>query len=767
MKKKLEDEIEKKLEYIGLDLENVPETLKIFEPLNFRTTKKYEENKYRQYRFIPVKDIEILLSPTNRLQSIEEKYSKASSIYSYLVPETEENILKHATFLHMLKKIKIEDIENVEAEQKQISTKVPFKVKYPGNYLWQIYYSENSDKYFMLVPTEDSDYSTFFFVLKKQLEKKKGGKIFVPISYIDYSRGLLSKSEIEDIENYLWLFTKDWPNIYEVHNKTDQITIQIVGDTEIYEKIKTPYKIILNNKIDTNEFYKLIKALFILQTELPHYYKFETNVSSNGELEFYFENKKIEYSVIAEFINQEYETLINKETEIKGKLKELKEKLEKLQIESTLLEADYFSKEKQISTYLECKKSFLGKVKYYIKYSKKSKNKKINIPQMQKENTVEEKNNVSDDIQLNEKINLVTGKHTLEELIERYKKYAEIENETKNILMDINALKLKNKNISKKIENASKFIEEIDKHKKSIFEFWKYANKDEVAALSEGEEEIINVVPQIKRKFDYEVDGQSFGEYIDKLQRKELTKEEFDSLYISSTEILNVINTLIADKPQAKKELENSLKTLKEEISEDKKLSEKEDFDIFGSLIEDSRKVKTIANKTHREIQKDKYAILDIHKNTKSTEYKFCLDGTIKNIKGALKKIHADQEITIYKAIAKEELNVEKFNIFNLSAEKEINKVSKENENKINLYKINVQKNANIIAYTNSIFYDNKNRTLPIGMDLSTNVLIDSSRIIELSDKPIKTFRMVTFEDPMNELSKIKVKTINVFEGKI
>ena len=35
--------------------------------------------------------------------------------------------------------------------------------------------------------------------------------------------------------------------------------------------------------------------------------------------------------------------------------------------------------------------------------------------------------------------------------------------------MDINAIKLKNKNMAKKIENATKFIEEIDNHKKKYF----------------------------------------------------------------------------------------------------------------------------------------------------------------------------------------------------------------------------------------------------------------------------------------------------------
>ena len=39
------------------------------------------------------------------------------------------------------------------------------------------------------------------------------------------------------------------------------------------------------------------------------------------------------------------------------------------------------------------------------------------------------------------------------------------ENNLKNIIMDINALKLKNKNLEKKIENASIYIKDIDSHK--------------------------------------------------------------------------------------------------------------------------------------------------------------------------------------------------------------------------------------------------------------------------------------------------------------
>ena len=46
--------------------------------------------------------------------------------------------------------------------------------------------------------------------------------------------------------------------------------------------------------------------------------------------------------------------LVTKEINIENEQEILKEKLEKLQIEGALLDADYIAKEKQISTYLEC-----------------------------------------------------------------------------------------------------------------------------------------------------------------------------------------------------------------------------------------------------------------------------------------------------------------------------------------------------------------------------------------------------------------------------
>ena len=82
------------------------------------------------------------------------------------------------------------------------------------------------------------------------------------------------------------MFTKDWPLIYEVYDKNEELSIQIIGETNVYGKIKTPYKIELKTAKEANKFYKLVKALFILQTELPHYFNFKTNIDENCSLNF-------------------------------------------------------------------------------------------------------------------------------------------------------------------------------------------------------------------------------------------------------------------------------------------------------------------------------------------------------------------------------------------------------------------------------------------------------------------------------------------------
>ena len=747
-------EIKNKLEYIGLNLEEIPETLKLVEDLQFKPNTGFDEKKYRQYRFVSPKEIQILLSPTNRLDDIKEKYSKASPLALYLDSKSEENQEKYATFLRMLNEVKIEDIEKIEKEQQTINKKIPFKVRYSGNYLWQIYYSEATDQYFMIVPTEDKDYSTFFYVLKKQVEKKKAGKIFVPISNSDYSRDLLNKTEIQSLENYLWLFTKDWPSIYEVYDKTEKLSLQIVGDTEVYGTIKSEYKVKLSNKIEANKFFKLVKALFIMQSELPSYYRFETRIDKQGSLEFYYEDYLMEYDNLSDWLNDEYKILLDIEKKALAENNSLQGKVKRLKRQSQEFEAEYLSKEKQISTFLECKKTFFGKVKYFFKYSGKKSKQKEKIIEDEKEETPE----VNEEIK--EKLK---SQYTLDELIQKGKEANESETNLKNTKMDINALKLKNLNLVKKIENATAFINEIDSHKKSIFEFWKYSNKDEVKALEEGEEETINVKPRAK-VFDYEEDFEEFGEEMDKVQRKELTKEELDCVYLTTTDQLEIINKKKTEKTTST-ELEQYMKKIKKDLQNEKDITEEDVIDIFGGLSEDTRKITKLANKSHREHPKNKYSILRISKTLKTVEYMASLENVINIIEKAIEKNKLSQEVAGYKWIEEDQnIDTNEFNIFNLNPEKEIeNALMGTESGKVNLYKMNFDKNIKAIAFSNCVYYDNQNKTLPVGMDKDTRILakiLDTD--ISLDSK--KVIRVGRLEDENDLSSKLIIKTINVLE---
>lgn len=762
-KKKVEvdSKVQEKLDYIGLDLSKIPKTLKEYSDINFRTLKGYDEKKYKQYRFVNINDIEILLSPTNRINSIKEKYEKAMPLCFYLDSNNEENLLHYTEFLNMLNKVTISQIEAVEKEQKKLAKQIPFKVKFTGNYLWQIYYSEISDKYFMIVPIEDSDYSTFFYLLKKKLENKKSEKIFVPISLVDYEGEILKKDEIKDLENYLWLFTKDYPLIYEVSNKKGEVSLEIIGETEIYEKIKTLYKVSLKTSKEAAKFYKLVKALFVLQTELPHYYKFETNIDEEANLEFYLENSNIKYEILPEFIMQQYLKSVSLKNKTISDLEELNIKLEKLQKESKLLEEEYMAKEKQITTFLECKKTFFGKVKYFFKFGKNKKNKEEKIEEIEEDIQEPEEKHRKNKFKLEER------NYTLYELEQSYKELEVKEEEANHIVMDINALKLKNKNLKKKIENASNYIEEINQHKKSIFEFWKYSNKDAVASLEEGEEEEFNV-KKLEKVFNFEDDFEEFGIEADKLQRNRLTDSELESVFISSTNLLPLLNRMNL-KIAENKEISEQLKKIKlgdEKNSRKEEEEEEESFNIFGRIKQTNNKERTIGNKTHREQPRDKIEILEIKKETKGIELKRHLEDILKDIKKALKKNQLPEDMYVYK-VTSEELEFNTLQSVSLNVEEELNeflKDDKRNEN-LYLYQIKLPKETNYVAYTNIIFFDNKNMTLPVGMNLSSKILIDLSEL-KVSEEKEKKLNKLQFEEEQEDFSKMIVRKISLREIK-
>ena len=331
--------------------------------------------------------------------------------------------------------------------------------------------------------------------------------------------------------------------------------------------------------------------------------------------------------------------------------------------------------------------------------------------------------------------------------------------------MDINALKLKNKNLKRKIQNASNYLDEINKHKKSIFDFWKYSNKDAVSSLDEGEEEEINV-KKIEKVFNFEDEFENFGIELDKLQRNKFTDQELESSFIASTDILNLINRIYLDQAE-NKEISEELKRLKiaRELDDDVEIEE-EAFNIFGRIKQASNKERTIGSKTHREQPRDRYAILDIKKGSKGIELKRNIERVIKDIKSAMKKNSLKEDTYVYK-ISTEKLELNTIEAVSLDIEKELKQFFEQDKikSKIYLYKIKIPKGTNFIAFTNIVFYDNKNMTLPVGMNLSSKILIDLGNL-HMIEENTKSLKKLQFENEKDDFSKINVKNIELVELK-
>lgn len=744
-----EDEINKKLKYIGLDLNKVPEFFMNPSNIEYRPLKSYDENSYRVYRYIPISKIQILLTPMNRMDSIKEKYSKSNTLKSYLKPENENDIDKHATFLKMLKEVKIEEIEKLNKEQEMLNKNIPFKVKFEENYLWQIYYSDINDTYFMLVPTEDLDYASFFYLLKKQIEYHKTKKeqlIYVPIVYENYSNYFLKNYEIQDLEKYLWYFTKEWPNIYEVYDIEGKKSLQIVGDTVVYENLESVYKNKFESKEEALRFYKFLKAMFILSTELPHYYKFKVKIDKNGAVGFVLSNKEITYENMFTILADDYKKAVDEILSLEKEKNQLSDKIEELKIVSSKKDQEYLTKEKQIATYLECRKTFLGRVKYFFKLKKKKKQSSVE----------KEKNDINETSKKNKEeiVNLSFSKrefYTIEDIVKIYKELDLLLENVKNLKLDYNALTSKIESMDVKIKNANLYIEEIDKHEKSIFEFWKYANKDEKLMLNQGTVSQNIIKKTIEKVYNFDEDVEEIGEVIDKTQRAVYSKNDTDSIFIATTDILDVLNNIDDEDV-----VEKSLNDIKEELENNRLLFSTDKIDIFGGMSEDNTQIKKLSGKKHRETQKDKLKILEITRETTLQEYKNKLKGILNEIKRCIDKQKKLISIPAYITLKNKE-NLEGLKVANLNLEDEIHEMNE--TKKIVLYKINLKENTKVVYFSNIVYYDNYNKTLPIGMNINAKCLINLEKY-QLNEINKENFRISNLVDEF----KIKTKDICVYE---
>lgn len=226
-----------------------------------------------------------------------------------------------------------------------------------------------------------------------------------------------------------------------------------------------------------------------------------------------------------------------------------------------------------------------------------------------------------------------------------------------------------------------------------------------------------------------------------------------DSIYITDTKTLTDINAL---RDEERDNFDESIDKLKKEALETEILFTSEDFDIFGGISEDKTKINTLGNIKHREINKNKFRILDITKNTNNEQYVKRIEEIINSLDKSIEKSEFGYKLNAFYA-SENPLEAKDYELLYINPKSALESV-KDSE-KINLYNIRLNKNTKAIALTNIAYYDNTNRTLPLGMNVSEKILVDM-RKIKLELRKQKLFRINQEIDEM----KVETKIICLYE---
>ena len=268
-----------------------------------------------------------------------------------------------------------------------------------------------------------------------------------------------------------------------------------------------------------------------------------------------------------------------------------------------------------------------------------------------------------------------------------------------------------------------------------------------------NEPEVIEKKNEIEKVFDYKEDLEELGKKLDKKNRENFSKEDFDSIFITSTEILEDINL---SRQNENVNFDERIEKLKEEALKTEILFSSEDFDIFGSMSEDITKINNLGNQKHREIMKNKFRLLEITKNTENEQYVKHLTEIIKNLDKVMDKAKFGYKLNAFFASTLP-LNNKEYNILSIDPQNALESLKE--YDKINLYNIKLNQETKAIALTNIAYFDNNNKTLPLGMNVSDKILVDMSRL-KLELKKQKLFRI---NQEINEL-QVKTKIICVYE---
>ena len=134
-----DEELNEKLDFLGLNIKKVPKFLKDLITPSFNISGLSNDKDLKVYKFIPIDQIEILLTPCLRSDDIKKKYSEALPLKFFLnYNGDDEEVMMFKTFSKLVRNMSIQEIEKVDKMQNSCGGEVPFKKKYNKDHLCQI-----------------------------------------------------------------------------------------------------------------------------------------------------------------------------------------------------------------------------------------------------------------------------------------------------------------------------------------------------------------------------------------------------------------------------------------------------------------------------------------------------------------------------------------------------------------------------------------------------------------------------------------------------
>lgn len=156
----------------------------------------------------------------------------------------------------------------------------------------------------------------------------------------------------------------------------------------------------------------------------------------------------------------------------------------------------------------------------------------------------------------------------------------------------------------------------------------------------------------------------------------------------------------------------------------------------------------------HREKAKNPKSVLGLTEEITEKQFSLKLKEILDNLETAFKKCKLNINLPVY-SLKKPENKI-------MYCEINPQKVDLEG-NEVNLYKINLKPDTSILALSNIVFYNNRNQTLPLGMNYSSKLLVDL-RNAQLLKVKTKTNYIIKLSDVSNkqETTKIDITEFNI-----